>query len=239
MWGPGKALECRPRAPWRAWGWHAASVGGSSFVGLIGGTSFVRGTQPQDIARGLVNQPCWWAHRSSDARQSGALHWSEARGLKTQSLHCTRPRKPAVLVYYTIYGSSEARGLSRGLIICRPRRGHFVCPRHAASRLSHFIARGLVNQPCWWAHRSSEARGLVTKPWAQNSCMLTWPLHVDHVGLDVHDVSMVAGMRGGILVHNGGLPLYKGNDGRPRGSRDVEYHCISGWNIHVCVMQHI
>ena len=126
----------------------------------------------------------------------------------------------------------EGVGVARGLS-----RGHFVCRRHAASKPSHFIARGLVNQPCWWAHRSSEARGLVTQPWAHHSCMLAWPLHVDHVGLDVHDVSMGAGMCGGTLVHTEGLPFNKGNDGRPRESRDVEYHCVGAWNIYV--MQHI
>ena len=126
----------------------------------------------------------------------------------------------------------EGVGVARGLS-----QGHFVCRRHAASKPSHFIARGLVNQPCWWAHCSSEARGLVTQPWAHHSCMLAWPLHVDHVGLDVHDVSMGAGMRGGTLVHNEGLPFNKGNDGRSRESRDVEYHCVGAWNIYV--MQHI
>ena len=159
------SLEARGLGTQLRWGTHhsSASIGGTrprdpAVLGAhhssasIGGTrprdpvtSFIRGTLPRVshfIARGLVNQPCWWAHRSSKARglviQSGALHWSEARGLKTQSLHCTRPRKPAVLVGSSFIEGTRPRDPvralhwfeARGLVI---QSGHFIGLRHAAS----------------------------------------------------------------------------------------------------------
>ena len=125
-------------------------------------TPSIGGARPHDPVGGTI------CRRRAALLTTLSLHSSEARGLGTQlcwgahhssaSIGGTRPRDPAVLGAH--HSSASIGGT-------RPRDPVTSFIRGTLPRVSHFIARGLVNQPCWWAHRSSEARGLLIQSGAR------------------------------------------------------------------------